>query len=98
MDTAQEKAIGLGADYPFEPLGAGECIVPQEYKALTGVSKGETIKIETSFKHLLNSMIDLYNAEYQPIFPIDTLSRDEATLKYECTVKDFIGSSYGKYA
>ena len=43
-------------------------------------------------------MIDLYNAEYQPIFPIDTLSRDEATLKYECTVKDFIGSSYGKYA
>lgn len=28
MDTEREKEIGLGDKYPFEPLEAGECIVP----------------------------------------------------------------------
>jgi len=28
IDTAREKQIGLGAEYPFDPLGPGECLVP----------------------------------------------------------------------
>ena len=28
MNTELEKSIGLGPDYPFEPLEEGECIVP----------------------------------------------------------------------
>ena len=31
MDTDREKEIGLGPDYPFEPLKAGECIVSSEF-------------------------------------------------------------------
>ena len=33
MDTDQEKKIGLGANYPYDALGAGECIVPDLYSS-----------------------------------------------------------------
>ena len=32
IDTALEEDIGLGTDYPFEPLGPLECIVPKKYQ------------------------------------------------------------------
>ena len=37
MDTAQEKAIGLGSEYPYEPLDSGECVVPSLFQAASGV-------------------------------------------------------------
>ena len=30
IDTKREKQIGLGPDWPFEPLGAGECIISRQ--------------------------------------------------------------------
>ena len=41
MDTEREKTIGLGPEYPFEPLSAGECIVSKTYAENFGI--GETI-------------------------------------------------------
>ena len=43
MDTERESDIGLGPDYPFDPLGAGECIVSDEYSENFGI--GETITV-----------------------------------------------------
>jgi len=31
MDTQREKDIGIGPEYPFDPLAAGECNVPTFY-------------------------------------------------------------------
>ena len=31
IDTDLENDIGLGSEYPFEPLGPLECIVPKKY-------------------------------------------------------------------
>ena len=31
LDTEREKEIGLGPQYPFDPLDVGECIVSSEY-------------------------------------------------------------------
>ena len=32
IDTDRENQIGLGIDYPFEPMNAGECIVASRFK------------------------------------------------------------------
>ena len=31
FNMEQEKAIGLATDWPFDPLGPGECLVPASY-------------------------------------------------------------------
>ena len=46
MDTEQEKNIKLGVDYPYDPLGALECIVPEKYKTQQGFNVGDSLKIE----------------------------------------------------
>ena len=38
IDTDREKEIGLGSDYPFEPLGPLECIIPSKYKEGYGLT------------------------------------------------------------
>ena len=34
IDTDREKEIGIGKDYPFGPLGPGECLVPAVWQEL----------------------------------------------------------------
>ena len=31
FDTERERQLNIGKDYPFEPLKAGECIVPEKF-------------------------------------------------------------------
>ena len=44
MDTEREKQIKLGTDYPFDALGAGECILPNSYTAY-GLKVGDTVNL-----------------------------------------------------
>ena len=60
MNTALEKQIGLGPDYPFEPLGQSECILSNQYSTL--VSQGESIYIAVWwFGYLLDAMARDFN-------------------------------------
>ena len=34
IDTDREKEIGIGKNYPFDPLGPGECLVPAVWQEL----------------------------------------------------------------
>ena len=46
MDTEQEKNIGLGVDYPYDPLGPLECIVAEKYRDELGFAIGDSLGIE----------------------------------------------------
>ena len=70
IDTAKEKAIGLGADYPFEPLASGECIVPDQFRVSSKAQIGDTVTMNVDFYHFFNTWIAYYNAEYEPYLPI----------------------------
>ena len=43
-DTQLEKEIHLGSQYPYEPLGRGECLVPESY-AVHGYVIGDTLQM-----------------------------------------------------
>ena len=47
MDTEQEKAIGLGADYPFDPLEAGECVIGNTWSSKFKVGDQVTLDLYT---------------------------------------------------
>lgn len=47
MDTALEKEIGIGTNYPFAPLGPQECVISFEEKKVLNVEKGGTVSMET---------------------------------------------------
>ena len=66
MDTAREKDINLGADYPFDPLGAGECVVPDRYESSLGLTVGETVKINYEMSQVLQTLARRYNNEEHP--------------------------------
>ena len=43
-DTEREREIHLGSQYPYEPLGRGECLVPQSYSDY-GYVIGDTLRM-----------------------------------------------------
>ena len=53
IDTDLEKEIGLGSDYPFEPLGPLECILPNKYKKDYNYTEGMPIGLKLSAGNLL---------------------------------------------
>lgn len=65
IDTAQEKDIGLAPDYPFEPLGVGECILPEVMfqKNVAPVAVGDTVTISFKIGDLLDVMAEVFNTE-----------------------------------
>ena len=52
MDTEREADIGIGQDYPFGKLEAGECIISQGIADLNEVAVGD---------QLTDVAINLYN-------------------------------------
>ena len=44
-DTQLEREIHLGTQYPYKPLGRGECMVPEDY-AQHGYFIGDTLRME----------------------------------------------------
>ena len=65
IDTQLEKDIGLGSDYPFDPLGPLECIVPSDYKE-NGLAVGSPLRLKLSAGDLLKAMVKEYNRVKTP--------------------------------
>ena len=63
IDTDLEKEIGLGADYPFGPLEAGECVVSDVWKS-RNFAEGEKLNINASLIELINNMAYQYDINY----------------------------------
>ena len=61
IDTALEEDIGLGSDYPFEPLGPLECIVPKKYQENYALELNMPLSLKLSAGDLLKSMVAEYN-------------------------------------
>ena len=63
MDTNRELQIGLGVDYPFGPLGAGECVISNHYQyTVKNVQIGQEIDIYVwNFGNLMSTMAYEYN-------------------------------------
>mmetsp|Transcript_1214 Transcript_1214/g.1859 ORF Transcript_1214/g.1859 Transcript_1214/m.1859 type:complete len:198 (-) Transcript_1214:1127-1720(-) len=60
IDTAREKEISIGTDYPFKPLGPGECLVPIDLEA-DGVEIGDEVDVYLTMGSLLKAMAAEYN-------------------------------------
>ena len=45
LDTNREKEIGLGPDYPYDPLGPGECIIPSALETKKFGEEAEYFKV-----------------------------------------------------
>lgn len=95
MDTQQEKDIGLAPDYPFEPLKAGECIVPDKFRQI-GLAVGEQLEVHIHNGKFLDTAATVYNETESPLVPANQTS-SKFSMKIFCTIKDFITESYGKY-
>ena len=61
IDTERERQIGLGPDYPFEPLEAGQCVISQSLVA-PNVTVGSTIYLDIPLRPLISTMADILNA------------------------------------
>ena len=94
LDTEREREIGLGTDYPFEPLGPGECIA----NAGLGVAEGETLQITVHWHYLIWYMAYDYNVFVKdPSIP-DVPTITDVTTTVPCVVKGVMPEPYGKYA
>ena len=58
LDTKRESEIGLGTDWPFEALNAGECLVSDQF---SGAEIGDEITLKLQIVFLLKAMIKHYN-------------------------------------
>ena len=63
IDTDLEKEIGLGADYPFGPLEAGECVVADVWKS-RNYAEGDKLNIKAGLFELINNMAYQYDINY----------------------------------
>ena len=61
MDTERESEIGLGSDYPFDPLGPGECIISDTYSDNFGIGEIITLRIGEDLFDLLYTQAAYYN-------------------------------------
>ena len=91
IDTDRENQIGLGIDYPFEPMNAGECIVPSRFKEY-GFKLGD--QLMTKLEHYGDLIRTIAENNYNPIAEtkdwqvID--NRDNFDhMDFPCTIKDF---------
>ena len=97
IDTDREKDIGLGSDYPFEPLGPLECIIPKKYKEGYGLTVGFPLQLKLSAGNLLKSMVAEYNRVRGPGQQRALNPSSSTMLDFSCNIKGFADNSYGKY-
>ena len=96
MDTERESDIGLGPDYPFDPLGAGECIVSDAYSENFGIGETITFVVHGDLYDLVQVQADFYNCCVD--LPHRNVNLREFPTVVECTITDFIeDESYGKW-
>ena len=65
IDTDREKEIGLGTQYPYGPLGSGECIISKDYEDYPKIRKNGEIKLQVNLNPLVHTQIKFFN-EHRP--------------------------------
>lgn len=95
MDTQQEKDIGLAPDYPFEPLKAGECLVPAKFKK-AGAKVGGLLEVYIHNRKFMDVAVTTYNEEENPRNPAKYVNHPYQT-RINCTIVDFLDENFGKY-
>ena len=94
MDTALEKEIGIGTNYPFPPLGAGECVISVEEIKVLNVTNGSMVHMETYMVTMLNAIIDNYNSQTDN--PVHNMTNN-ITTNLTCKIVGFMDTTYEKY-
>ena len=102
IDTAKEKSINLGVEYPFEPLGPGECIFPNNFAfpnipdANLAIQLDQSIEVQWNAGKLLASLVSEFNNRTDPAQHV-IVPPTKIQVIFNCTVKGFLDTSYGKY-
>ena len=94
MDTALEKEIGIGTNYPFPPLGSGECVISVEEIKVLNVTNGSMVHMETYMVTMLNAIIDNYNSQTDN--PVHNMTNN-ITTNLTCKIVGFMDTTYEKY-
>ena len=95
-DTAREKEIDLAPGYPYEPLADGECLVPLAYKHDMAVGDNITFKLQV--QALWGWIVSAYNERAADSGWRGVPASGWYEMEFNCTVKDFMSSTYGKMA
>ena len=63
IDTEREKEIGLGPDWPFEPMKETECIINKEIANKYDIKVGDEITPHLYSIYAIQTIIAAYNRE-----------------------------------
>lgn len=97
IDTDRERSLGIGTDYPFGPLAEGECLLPERFrKSNSSLAIGSVFSFNYDQGAIIQAAAQVFNRDYlQPgVEPVHVNTWD---FNYNCTIKDFKTSNYGKY-
>jgi len=97
IDTDRERSLGIGNDYPFSPLAEGECLLPERFrKSNSSLAIGSVFSFNFEQGSIIQAAAHVFNRDYlQPgVEPVKVYRWD---FNYNCTIKDFKTSNYGKY-
>lgn len=61
IKTEKEKEINIGAQYPYEKLGSGECLIHSYQQKNLNISKGDIAKMVLYIVDLYSTFINKYN-------------------------------------
>ena len=95
LDTKRESDIGLGTDWPFEALNAGECLLSDSY---TGADIGDDITITVNLHYLIITMIEHYNSHIRAEGDKKISESDTYNFHITCTIVGTLSQSYGKFS
>ena len=94
IDTAREAKLGIGTEWPFEPLDAGECLLTNTFKE---VEIGDTVDVVLGTNSLLLAMSRYYMDNIWSHSRRDRIRVHGDALSIECKVVGKIDQSYGKW-
>ena len=65
IDTEREKEIGLGTDWPYKPLGPGQCIISRAFADTIyddyAVGIGDKLNLNVLIYNLTQTQADYFN-------------------------------------
>ncbi|KAM3144375.1 hypothetical protein pb186bvf_003539 [Paramecium bursaria] len=110
IDTAREKELRLGWDYPFEPLGENEAVISKKIAFDLNLTVGDVFYINANFYDFYADYFITYNfssiggqynvTNYDSDFYAKKFDfiKQAATRFYPYKIKGIIDSTYGKFA
>ena len=83
LDTKRESDIGLGTDWPFEALNAGECLLSESF---SGADIGDDITVNVNLHNLINAMANHYNNYIKAAGDQEISNSDTYSFQITCTI------------